>query len=268
LRIRNFDNVEELAEAAAAQAARAIRDATDVNGAARVVVATGASQLGFLEALTRHSEIAWANVELFQLDEYLGLPSMHPASFTKYIRERFVSKTGIVQYRALDGSAEAAALLREANRAISAASIDVAFVGIGENGHLAFNDPPADLATEETYILVALDEACRRQQVGEGWFTDLAEVPTRAISMSIRQILRSKQIVAVVPEQRKARAVQLCFEGPIGPLAPASVLRTHGNVTVYLDRDSASLLRPETLARFGAGSAREDYPTDASSKAS
>jgi len=268
LKLRVFDNAEAIAEAAAAQAAAIVCEAIAANGVARVVPATGSSQLAFLETLTRHSEIAWVNVELFQLDEYLGLPSTHPASFTKYIRERFVVKTRIVHYHALDGNAEAAALLYEANRAVSAAPIDVAFVGIGENGHLAFNDPPADLATEKPYILVNLDEACRRQQVGEGWFTDLAEVPTRAISMSIRQILRAQQIVAVVPEQRKARAVQLCFEGPISPLAPASVLRTHADATVYLDRDSASLLRPETLARFAAGSAREDYPTYASSKAS
>jgi glucosamine-6-phosphate deaminase len=266
LKLRVFDNPGTLAEAAAGQAAAAIRNAIDTTGVARVA-ATGASQLAFLEALARHAEIAWVNVELFQLDEYLGLSNAHGASFTKYIKERLVAKTGIARYHALDGALDATTLLRNANRAISAAQIDVAFAGIGENGHLAFNDPPADFVTEEPYILVSLDDACRRQQVGEGWFADLAAVPTRAISMSIQQILRARQIIAVVPEQRKARAVQTCFEGPIRPLAPASILRTHANATAYLDCDSASLLRPETLARFAGGATTESYPTHANSMA-
>jgi glucosamine-6-phosphate deaminase len=267
LNIRVFDNAGALAASAAEQAAVAIAAAIQAQGEARVVAATGASQLVFLQELTKHSEINWAKVRLFQLDEYLGLPSTHAASFTKYIRERLVAKTGIVHYHALDGSGTSENVLREASRAICTAPIDVAFAGIGENGHLAFNDPPADFTSEEPYILVGLDDACRRQQVGEGWFADLAQVPTRAISMSIQQILRAKQIVAVVPELRKARAVQTCCEGPISPMAPASILRTHSNVTVYLDRDSASLLRPETVSRFAAGSAKEPYPTHTSSMA-
>jgi len=267
LKLRVFDNPDTLASAAAEQAAAAIREAIDANGVARVVAATGASQLAFLEALTRHSEIAWANVELFQLDEYLGLSDAHPASFTKYIEERLVGKTEIVRYHALDGTLDAAALLREANRAIRTGPIDVAFAGIGENGHLAFNDPPADFSIGESYILVNLDEACRRQQVREGWFANLADVPTRAISMSVQQIVRAKQIVAVVPEQRKARAVRGCFEGPISPMAPASILRTHANATAYLDRGSASLLEPKTLAQFANGTAPEQYPIPASSVA-
>jgi glucosamine-6-phosphate deaminase len=126
--------------------------------------------------------------------------------------------------------------------------IDVAFVGIGENGHLAFNDPPADFETKDAYIIVNLDEACRQQQVGEGWFANLSEVPNRAISMSVRQILTAKEIIAVVPDARKAYAVKACIEGPISPMAPASILRTHPHTTIYLDGQSASLLSPTTLS--------------------
>lgn len=257
-----------LGEAAAEQAAAAIRCAIEERGTARVVAATGASQFEFLEALTCYPEIDWPKVELFQLDEYLGLASEHPASFTKYIRERLVAKTGIVHYHALDGTGDPAKVLREAADAISAALIDVAFVGIGENGHLAFNDPPADLETKEPYILVDLDEACRRQQVSEGWFTDIWQVPQRAISMSIHQILQAREIVAVVPDERKARAVQTCLEGRITPLAPSSILRTHPNITLYLDPQSASLLSAETLSKFAAGSNYQEKSSHARTKAS
>jgi glucosamine-6-phosphate deaminase len=258
VRIHVGQDQQQLAEAAASQAAAAIRSAIEQRGAARVVAATGASQFAFLEALTNHGELDWPSVELFQLDEYVGLSSGHPASFTKYLQERLVAKTGIVHYHGLDGTVDPATLVREANRAISAAPVDIAFAGIGENGHLAFNDPPADFSTKEPYLLVNLDEACRRQQVGEGWFASLAEVPERAISMSIHQILQAQEIVAFVPDERKARAVQACLEGEITPQAPASILRTHRNITLYLDPHSAALLRAETLSRFAAGSTRED----------
>ena len=130
--------------------------------------------------------------------------------------------------------------------------MDIAFAGIGENGHLAFNDPPADFETNQPYLVVQLDEACRRQQVGEGWFADISEVPRQAISMSVRQILKTREVIAVVPDARKAKAVKLCAEGEITPLAPASILRTHPGVTLYLDRESASLLNPATLAKLAA----------------
>jgi glucosamine-6-phosphate deaminase len=138
-------------------------------------------------------------------------------------------------------------VIRRTNQAISAAPIDVAFVGIGENGHLAFNDPPADFSAEDPYIIVSLDEACRRQQVGEGWFADIEMVPQKAISMSVRQVLKSKEILAVVPGPKKAQAIKACFDGPVSPMAPSSILRTHRNATIYLDRESAALLSQETL---------------------
>jgi len=189
---------------------------------------------------------------MFHLDEHVGLPITHPASFRKYLRERLIDKVGVGQYHLLDGTGDAGEVARRVGKAISTAPVDVAFVGIGENGHLAFNDPPADFETDEPYLVVRLDEACRRQQVGEGWFGDVSEVPQEAISMSVRQILKAKEIICVVPDARKAHAVKMCFEGEISPMAPASILRTHPNATVYLDEDSARLLSPTTLASLSS----------------
>jgi glucosamine-6-phosphate deaminase len=214
-------------------------------GYGRLVAATGASQLEFLDALTRMPGLAWQRVELFHLDEYVGLAKTHPASFRKYIYERIVQKTGITQYHLLDGNRDAQALAYEMGQALASKPIDLLFAGIGENGHLAFNDPPADFQTEQPFLVVELDEACRRQQVNEGWFARVQDVPKKAVTMSIRQILRSREIISVVPDKRKASAVKACFEGEISPMAPASILRQHPNVTVYLDSDSASLLSQE-----------------------
>ena len=234
-----------LGRAAAEQAANSLRSAITNLGRARIIAATGASQFEFLEALTAMPGIEWARVEMFHLDEYIGLPMSHPASFRKYLLERLIGKTGITKYHFLEGDGDVSETIRNVGARLTSAPIDVAFVGIGENGHLAFNDPPADFATEELYIIVELDELCRRQQVGEGWFQSLVEVPKRAISMSLRQILKANEIVAVVPEARKAQAVKSCLEGEISPMAPASILREHANTTVFLDRFSSALLSPQ-----------------------
>jgi glucosamine-6-phosphate deaminase len=194
--------------------------------------------------------VDWARVTLFHLDEYVGLPMAHPASFRKYILERVIEKTAIEDYVLLNGEGDVREVCRQAGAALNAAPVDVAFVGIGENGHLAFNDPPADFATEEPYLVVPLDEACRRQQVGEGWFASVAEVPASAISMSVRQILKSREIICVVPDARKAAPVKATLEGPITPDVPASALRRHGNVTMYLDAASAALLKADTLHSY------------------
>ncbi len=247
-----FEDKSSLARAAAAQAAEAIRSGLADRGRARIVAATGASQFEFLEMLTTTPGVDWNKVELFHLDEYIGLPENHPASFCKFLRQRLIGKTGISDYHLLMGNADPAEVIRIAGEAIARSPIDVAFVGIGENGHLAFNDPPADFQTEEPYIIVQLDEACRQQQVGEGWFQNLSEVPRQAISMSIRQILKSREILCVAPDSRKARAIQVCFGGEISPLAPASILRTHPNTIVYLDQNSAGWLSPGTLSAFAA----------------
>ena len=242
--LRVFRDKSSLAEAAAEQAAASIRRAIAARGRARIIAATGASQFEFLDALTKMPGIDWPNVEMFHLDEYIGIPITHPASFRKILLERLVRPTGISEYHWLDGDAGHPSRVASAvGDELSAAPIDIAFLGIGENGHLAFNDPPADFDTEEPYITVNLDEACRRQQVGEGWFSDISQVPERAISMSVRQILKSNELLVVVPDARKAAAVKACVEGRISPMAPASILRTHHNTTVYLDANSASLLR-------------------------
>jgi glucosamine-6-phosphate deaminase len=246
-----FEDKSSLAKAAATQAATSIRTAIAKQGRARVIAATGASQFEFLEVLTAMPGIDWPNVELFHLDEYIGLPADHPASFCEYLQERLIGKTGMKNVHLLDGRGDSAEVIRGASEAISSAPVDIAFVGVGENGHLAFNDPPADFAVDDPYIIVNLDEACRLQQVREGWFRDLAEVPAQAISMSIQQILKSREIICIAPDARKAKAVLACFEGEISVMAPASVLRGHQGVTVYLDRESAGLLRAGTLAAFG-----------------
>jgi glucosamine-6-phosphate deaminase len=264
--LKIFDDKISLGLAAASQAATAIRRAITERDCARIVAATGASQREFLAALTREGgevtknelhktgvefqkndvqKNAWSRIELFHLDEYIGLPATHPASFRKYLMERLIAPTGITRHHLIAGDADdLSAVIREVSEQLTSAPIDVAFLGIGENGHIAFNDPPADFATEEPYIIVELDEACRRQQVGEGWFTDISQVPKRAISMSPRQILKAKELIVVVPDQRKAQAVKACLEGEITPMVPASILRTHPNATLYLDRESASLLKP------------------------
>jgi glucosamine-6-phosphate deaminase len=231
-----------LGEAAAKHAAQSLRRVLSGSNAARIIAATGASQFEFLEALTSASDIDWERVEMFHLDEYVGLPITHPASFRRYLLERLIHKTGIRRYHLLDGERDPQEVIREVGKALSSDSIDVAFVGIGENGHLAFNDPPADFELSESYLIVELDEACRRQQVMEGWFPAISDVPARAISMSIRQIMKADEIIAIVPDARKSRAVKACLEGDVSPSAPASILRTHPNATIYLDRESASLL--------------------------
>jgi glucosamine-6-phosphate deaminase len=236
-----------MAKVAADQAAAILREAIQRQGKARLIAATGAAQFEFLEALTGLPGIDWPKVEMFHLDEYIGMPESHPASFRRFLKERLIQKTGITKHHLLNGEQDPAKVIQTTGAALSAAPIDVAFVGIGENGHLAFNDPPADFETKEPYLIVNLDEACRRQQLGEGWFPTLEDVPRRAISMSIRQILKAKQIVCFVPDARKANAVKACFDGEITPMAPASILRTHPHTTVYLDKQSAALLRPTTL---------------------
>jgi glucosamine-6-phosphate deaminase len=240
--IRVFDDGAALAAAAAADGAARIREAIARRGRARIIAATGASQFLFLEALVREPGIDWGKVEMFHLDEYIGLPIDHPASFRKYLLERLIGPAGITRYHLLDGERDPDAVCREVGALLRQEPVDVAFVGIGENGHLAFNDPPADFDTDLPYIVVRLDEKCRRQQVGEGWFATLADVPETAISMSVRQILRASAIVCVVPDARKAQAVKDSLEGPIDPMTPASILRRHPDLTIYLDRESASLL--------------------------
>lgn len=231
--------------AAAALGAEAIRAAQAAYGQATLVLATGASQFRTLEKLVAAPGIDWSKVTAFHLDEYVGLPVTHPASFRRYLTERFMTPLGgVAEFVPIDG--DAADPEREAQRLghlIRDRRIDVCLAGIGENCHLAFNDPPADFDTDAPYLVVTLDEACRRQQLGEGWFPDLDTVPRRAITMSIKQIMKSRAIVLSVPDARKAEAVKHAAEAEVNPLYPASILQRHSRATLILDPPAAALLR-------------------------
>jgi glucosamine-6-phosphate deaminase len=238
-----FVSKMEMARAAAEKAAELLKDAIARKGYAAFVAATGASQFEFLDLLASTPEVDWARTTMFHLDEYVGMPETHPASFRRYLKERLIDRVHPGTVHLIRG--EAGDPLEECqrlSRIIGEHEIDASFVGIGENGHLAFNDPPADFEVTDPYILVELDEACRRQQLGEGWFPSLDAVPRQAISMSVQQIMRSKAIVCTVPDRRKARAVHDCLTGEVTPLHPASILRQHEEAYLFLDADAASLL--------------------------
>ena len=237
---------KSLGEAAAADAATKMLAAIAARGEARVIFASAASQFEFLEALLARKEIDWSKVRGFHLDEYVGLPADHPASFRRFLRERLLAKLPcapkgfeFVGGDAPDPAAECARL----EAAIREAPVDLACIGIGENGHIAFNDPPADFGTKAAYAVVALDEVCRRQQVGEGWYPSLDAVPTHAYSMTVPQILAARAIVCVVPDARKADAVAAAVDGPLTPRCPSSILRTHPDCTLYLDPPAAAKLK-------------------------
>jgi len=248
--VKIYQDKRTLGQAAAEHAAATLHRATRERGSARIVAATGTSQFEFLDALTAMPGVPWQSVEMFHLDEYIGLPLSHPASFRRYLLDRLIDKVGIAKYHLLDGERSPGETIRQVGVELKSRPVDIAFVGIGENGHLAFNDPPADFETEEPFVVVELDEACRRQQVGEGWFRDVSEVPRQAITMSIRQILKAREIIAIVPDARKAQAVRACCEGEVSSMAPASILQRHSNTTLFLDKESARLLRPQTEARL------------------
>jgi glucosamine-6-phosphate deaminase len=230
--------------AAAQKAAQAIDQTITAKGQANLILATGASQFEMLEHLTATPDLDWTKVVMFHLDEYIALGPDHPASFRKYLQERFVDRVGTLKaVHFVDGdTGDAEAECDRLGRIILAHPIDVACVGIGENGHLAFNDPPADFETEVPYLVVELDEKCRMQQFGEGWFETLDQVPSQAISMSVRQILRSKTLIVTVPDERKAEAVAGALEGPITPHCPASILQKHDDCSIFLDKPAASRL--------------------------
>jgi glucosamine-6-phosphate deaminase len=236
------ESKEQCGIAAANLGIELINQAIGKKGSANVIFATGSAQFEMLRNLVT-LPIDWKSVNGFHLDEYIGLSINHKASFRKFLKERLVDIVHPANFHYINGEVNPGVECRRLNDIIKANPIDVAFVGIGENSHLAFNDPPADFTTEEPYIQVTLDEACRKQQMGEGWFRSFDEVPQKAISMSIRQILKSENIIAVVPEQRKAKAVQLTMESDISPDVPASAMRQHSKTTVFLDSESSSLLK-------------------------
>ncbi|MCL2478315.1 MAG: glucosamine-6-phosphate deaminase [Treponema sp.] len=236
-----YDNKENLGKYAAAAGAEQIRQAIKARGKASVILATGASQFEMLDALTKETGIDWKKVTAFHLDEYVGLPETHPASFRKYLKERFAAKVPrLAAFHYIGGDApDTAAEVARINSLIRNVQIDAAFIGIGENGHLAFNDPPADLKTGDPYIVVELDKACRRQQTGEGWFKTIDDVPVKAISMTIPFILKSSCIICTVPDSRKAQAVHMALYGNMDPKHPCAALRSHANCYLMVDRPAA-----------------------------
>ena len=238
------DSQEQMGERAAESAAELIRDAINTRGEAYMIVATGASQFTVLANLVKAEGIDWSKVTSFHLDEYIGLPLTHPASFRGYLKERLVDRVPLKQFHYIDGEQQPPeAECERLAQLIRDCQVDVALVGIGENGHLAFNDPPADFDTTVPYLIVDLDDACRQQQHGEGWFPTFDDVPRQAISMSIQQILKSRVIICSVPDERKAEAVANSVEGPVSPEVPASILQRHANTVLYLDPPAASRLK-------------------------
>lgn len=243
MRIHIIEDKAAMGTAAARRAAEVLQAAIEARGEANLILATGMSQFEMLASLVMQ-DIDWSRVTAFHLDEYIGLPESHPASFRKYLKERFVAKVPTLgQFHFVNGEApDPAAECRRLGDLLRGRTVDVACIGVGENGHLAFNDPPADFETEEAYIVVDLDVACRRQQLGEGWFPTLDAVPRQAISMSIRQIMKSRAIVCTAPDARKAEAMKKALEGPVTPTLPASIMQAHADCDVYLDAASAALL--------------------------
>lgn len=236
------DNPRELGRVAGSLAARMIQDAIKMKSEATIILATGTSQFETLLQLTSE-DINWNKVTMFHLDEYIGLPKSSPASFRRYLEERFIQKVNpLKEIHLINGEAHPLEECIRLNNIIKLIRVDVALVGIGENGHLGFNDPPADFETEEPFIIVDLDEKCRCQQYGEGWFKTMDNVPRKAITMSIKQIMKSAKIICSVPEGRKAIAVRDCFENSVSNLFPASILQRHTNCVCFLDRDSSALL--------------------------
>jgi len=239
MKVQILDTAEALGRAAACRCAEVIAAAIREKGKARVIFSTGASQFSTIEALLG-SDIDFSRVEAFHLDEYIGLPDTHKASFRKYLRERLFSKKAFLATHLVSGEGDVPWNIAELNRLILEDEIDLGIIGIGENAHIAFNDPPADFTAEEPYIVVTLNDTCKSQQVREGWFPDLDSVPKKAVSMSVRQILRCLHIVCPVPHAVKADAIAAALSSEVTPLIPATILKTHPDVTLFLDENSAS----------------------------
>jgi glucosamine-6-phosphate deaminase len=251
MKLSIFSTTEKMGQAAGRRAAEILRKAIEANGSANIILATGASQFEVLKQVLSEKDIAWDKVTMFHLDEYLGLPLSHPASFRKYLLDRFINvvSPSFKDVILINGEEDGEKECKRLSEIIKMHPIDLAFVGFGENGHLAFNDPPADFDIEEPYLVVDLDEACRKQQFGEGWFPTLDAVPKQAISMSIKQIMKTKHIICSVPDTRKAEAAKNCLNGEISNLHPASILQNHPHCEYFLDQNAASLLPKEVLAK-------------------
>lgn len=243
----------ELGREAGRKGGEFVKEAIRRNGQANIILATGTSQFETLRTLIEDPEIDWSKVVMFHLDEYIGISIEHKASFRKYLKERVLAELpALKSYHLIDGEGDPQEECERLNEIIRSHPIDVAFVGIGENAHLAFNDPPADFEATDPYIIVELDKACRMQQMGEGWFEKLEDVPRKAISMSVNHIMDSKYIICSVPDQRKAEAVVKTLTSEITPMIPATILQNHSSCFMYLDEESASLYSEVTAGEDGA----------------
>ncbi len=238
MEIRICDNASQLGKSAARETALALRQCIQKQGYARIALSTGASQFETLSALVKE-DVDWTKVEMFHLDEYVDLPITHPASFRKYLQERFISllPLPLKAVHFVDGTPEGIAELTAQIRRLP---IDIGLIGIGENSHIAFNDPPANIDTKEAYIVVDLDERCKKQQMGEGWFATLDEVPKKAVSMTVFQIMSCKKLISCVPHKVKAWAVEQTLTQPVSKHYPGTILRTHPDWTLWIDRESAA----------------------------
>jgi glucosamine-6-phosphate deaminase len=254
MKINVSKNSRELGEVAAELNSQIINNAIKTKGKARIVLSTGASQFDTLKSLVRQnvdwSKVDWSKVEMFHLDEYINLPESHPASFRKYLKERFIQLINLKKVYLVNGEVDVQQNIDYLSKEIQKEPIDLALIGIGENAHIAFNDPPADFETKAPYIIVDLDEECKQQQVGEGWFSSISEVPDQAISMSVYQILQSDVIVSCVPYEVKANAVKLTLENKVINHIPATILKTHPDYTLFLDKESASKVDESLLKNF------------------
>jgi len=239
MEIRICKNSEELGKSAAKHVAQVLKECIAEKGSARIVLSTGASQFDTIKALVKEPGIKWECVEMFHLDEYVDLPVTHGASFRKYLQERFVDQVGTLKaVHFVDGTKECITTLTEEIRKLP---IDIGLIGIGENGHIAFNDPPADFDTKEAYIIVNLDERCKKQQMGEGWFPTIEDVPKQAVSMTTYQIMQCERIVSCVPYAVKADAVENTIKSEATTnMVPATLLKEHKDFILYLDEDSAA----------------------------
>lgn len=240
-------NADTLGQAAAKRSAKIIQDAINEKGEARVIFSTGASQFETIQSLLKE-DIDWSKVVGFHLDEYIGLDESHPASFVKYLKERLVNYVSFKAFYFVSPWEGTDNTINHCTKALLDSPIDLGLIGIGENAHIAFNDPPAQFDVQEAYHVVTLDDACRHQQMGEGWFKTLNEVPTQAISMSVHQILQCKRIICAVPHRVKALAILNTIQSePMNPWVPSSALKIHQDVEVYLDYGSSSLVPKEVL---------------------
>jgi glucosamine-6-phosphate deaminase len=249
MKIRVYDTLAELGAASAKQAAAIMSAAIQDRGCARIILSTGASQFPFFDALAEYP-IDWSKVEVFHLDEYIGIGADHKASFQKYLRERFVEKLNPGKMHYISGEGDVAATIAAITAEVTKAPVDLGMIGIGENGHLAFNDPPADFDTQASFIVVTLNDTCKAQQVREGWFPSPEEMPPTAITMTVSQILKCTTIISVMPYPVKAEAIYQTVRQDVNNMLPATKLKEHSDVTIYLDKDSAAKLSAEDLARF------------------